>query len=170
MAAIKGENTSDYTLPPPDKKALQAWEIIKKLPNSTREEKIEIELENLKLFSGIEGFDEKELRGLAEKLVDRTRDFEARYHHRQAMNAASSRIERLRNVHVPTLVIHGGNDAVFPVAHGVATAQAIPNAKLVIIPAMGHVVCKHFEDQLVSLITEFHECPIANERSRAISF
>lgn len=42
-------------------------------------------------------------------------------------------------VHLPTLVIHGERDAVVPLAVGKATAAAISNAELVIIPGAGHV-------------------------------
>jgi pimeloyl-ACP methyl ester carboxylesterase len=130
---------------------------MKNVPSKTREEKIAKDLKNWKLCSGKEGFDEQEMRQLAENIMDRTRDTTARFNHWQALFASPSVIERLPNMRTPTLVIHGGSDVVLPPAHGVATAQAIPDAKCVVIPAMGHVVCKYFYDQLISLITEHHE-------------
>jgi pimeloyl-ACP methyl ester carboxylesterase len=39
---------------------------------------------------------------------------------------------------VPTLVLHGADDAMCDVSGGRATAAAIPGAELVIIDGMGH--------------------------------
>jgi pimeloyl-ACP methyl ester carboxylesterase len=55
-----------------------------------------------------------------------------------AIVASGSRKEALRSVLVPTLVIHGDADPLVPLAGGVETARAIPNAKLHIIRGMGH--------------------------------
>ncbi|MEL6877846.1 MAG: alpha/beta hydrolase [Pseudomonadota bacterium] len=48
------------------------------------------------------------------------------------------RTERLANVTAPTLVLHGEDDPLVKVEGGRATAQAIPDAKLVTIPGWGH--------------------------------
>jgi pimeloyl-ACP methyl ester carboxylesterase len=55
-----------------------------------------------------------------------------------AIFTSGSRKEALRSVPVPTLVIHGDADPLVPLAGGVETAQAIPDAKLHIIQGMGH--------------------------------
>jgi len=55
-----------------------------------------------------------------------------------AIVASASRKEVLRSVRLPALVIHGDADPLVPLAGGVETAQAIPNAKLHIIRGMGH--------------------------------
>ncbi len=39
---------------------------------------------------------------------------------------------------MPTVVIHGEDDPLIGVSGGKATAAAIPGAKLVLIPGMGH--------------------------------
>ena len=55
-----------------------------------------------------------------------------------AIVASASRKEALRFVPIPSLVIHGDADPLVPLAGGIETAQAIPNAKLHIIEGMGH--------------------------------
>ena len=45
----------------------------------------------------------------------------------------------LEDVAVPTLVVHGGRDAVSPLAHGRELAARIPGAELVVIEDAGHV-------------------------------
>jgi pimeloyl-ACP methyl ester carboxylesterase len=39
---------------------------------------------------------------------------------------------------LPTLVVHGAVDPLFPAEHGRALAAAIPGARLLEIPGMGH--------------------------------
>jgi pimeloyl-ACP methyl ester carboxylesterase len=55
-----------------------------------------------------------------------------------AILAAPSRVQRLGQLRVPTLVIHGDQDPLFPPECGRATATAIPGARLVAVPEMGH--------------------------------
>jgi proline iminopeptidase len=44
----------------------------------------------------------------------------------------------LKKITVPTLVLHGADDPLVPVAAGKDTARHIPNAALQIIAGMGH--------------------------------
>jgi pimeloyl-ACP methyl ester carboxylesterase len=55
-----------------------------------------------------------------------------------AIVAAPDRTAALRNVRVPTTVVHGTADPLVHVSGGKATARAIPGAELVLIPGMGH--------------------------------
>jgi pimeloyl-ACP methyl ester carboxylesterase len=55
-----------------------------------------------------------------------------------AIAADSHRAERLARVTAPTLVIHGRDDALIPVAAAHDLARRIPDARLEIIPGWGH--------------------------------
>jgi pimeloyl-ACP methyl ester carboxylesterase len=55
-----------------------------------------------------------------------------------ALMAQADRTEKLRQLSVPTVVIHGEADPLVDVSGGQATAAAIPNARLLIIEGMGH--------------------------------
>jgi len=55
-----------------------------------------------------------------------------------AARANGSRVELLRTIRVPCLVIHGLDDALVQPEHGRDTAANIPGASLVEIPGMGH--------------------------------
>ncbi len=57
-----------------------------------------------------------------------------------AIIASGNRTKALAGVKVPTLVIHGRPDPLVPVEGGIATAEAIPGAKLVILERMGHAL------------------------------
>lgn len=66
--------------------------------------------------------------------------------------ASGDRTERLRSVDVPTLVIHGADDAMCDVSGGMATAAAIPGAELVIIEGMGHDLPRALWPEIASRI------------------
>ena len=51
-----------------------------------------------------------------------------------------TRAVALPRITAPTLVIHGAADPLVPLACGVDTAQAIPNAVLHVIEGMGHAL------------------------------
>ena len=55
-----------------------------------------------------------------------------------AVVASGDRTVRLRELRVPTLVMHGTGDRMIDVSGGRATAAAIPDAKLVIFDGVGH--------------------------------
>jgi pimeloyl-ACP methyl ester carboxylesterase len=53
----------------------------------------------------------------------------------------------LATIKVPTLVMHGEDDALIPVADGKALAGAIPGANLILYPATGHIPMEEKADQ-----------------------
>jgi pimeloyl-ACP methyl ester carboxylesterase len=59
----------------------------------------------------------------------------------------------LTGVTVPTLVIHGALDPVFPLSGGDATAKAVPGARLLVIDDMGHELPEPLWPQLAAEIT-----------------
>ena len=50
------------------------------------------------------------------------------------------RTAELGKLKVPSLIIHGDEDPLIPLAGGKATAEAIPDAKFMIVKGMGHVL------------------------------
>lgn len=63
-----------------------------------------------------------------------------------------SRVQRLKSVNVPALVIHGNADPLVPVECGIDTAKHLPNATLEIIEGMGHDLPPQLIERLTSLI------------------
>jgi len=55
-----------------------------------------------------------------------------------AVAADTQRARELRGLRVPTLVVHGTDDPLLPIACGEDTAKRIPGARFVAIPGMGH--------------------------------
>lgn len=69
-----------------------------------------------------------------------------------AIGASGDRVELLKRVRVPTLVIHGTDDPLVPIACGRETAQLIPNAVMQEIDGMGHDLPDGLSDYLSGLI------------------
>ena len=63
-----------------------------------------------------------------------------------------SRVSRLKRLDRPTLVIHGREDPLVPVEHGIDTARHIPDAKLEIIEGMGHDIPPQLIDEITTMI------------------
>ena len=61
----------------------------------------------------------------------------------------------LHRIDVPTLLIWGDHDRMFPIAHALAYQKLIAGAKLVIIPECGHVPHVETPDAFVAAIESF---------------
>jgi len=79
---------------------------------------------------------------------------EAGKHHETAIKVSGSRYEELKNLDVPTLVIHGRADPLVPFEHGEKTAQLIPGAKTLYIDDLGHDIPLQFAAQMSDHIIE----------------
>jgi pimeloyl-ACP methyl ester carboxylesterase len=69
-----------------------------------------------------------------------------------AILAQPDRSRQLRDLRVPTLVIHGLKDKMVHVSGGRATAHAIPQAELLLVPGMGHDLPAELYDTFVEAI------------------
>jgi len=82
-------------------------------------------------------FDENAMRALVERDVARARDIEATLVNHYAMSFDGSARD-FASIKVPTLVVHGDHDPVFPLPHGQALRNAIPGATLLTLEGAGH--------------------------------
>ncbi len=69
-----------------------------------------------------------------------------------AILAQPDRGPRLRNLPLPALVIHGDADRMVHLSGGRATAAAMPNAELLVVPGMGHDLPRPLYDDIVDAI------------------
>ena len=81
-----------------------------------------------------------------------SRDGRRRQH--RAVRRARDRTEALGRVSVPTVVIHGTVDPMCHPSGGRATAEAIPGARLLLIPGMGHDLPPGAWPLLLSALTD----------------
>jgi pimeloyl-ACP methyl ester carboxylesterase len=89
---------------------------------------------------GSPGFppDEAELRAKVERAVRRSYRPDGWARQLLPIQSSGSRVRSLRRIRAPTLVMHGADDPLVPVAAGRHTAANIPGARLKIIPGWGH--------------------------------
>jgi pimeloyl-ACP methyl ester carboxylesterase len=125
-------------------------------PAITRDEVIQQRLRAVRVV-GSPGYssDENEVAARAGLAYDRGHDPGGIARQAVATVASGDRTERLQQLKVPTLVIHGVADRMCDVSGGRATAEAVPRADLVLIEGMGHDLPPGLRSQLAERIAEF---------------
>ena len=98
-------------------------------------------------------FDEDACRALVRRDVERARDIAALQNH-DAIADGDRSYPALSTITVPTLVIHGTADPMFPPQHGEALAAEIPGARLLLLDGAGHGVDRADWDAIVAAIVE----------------
>ncbi|MEV8098578.1 alpha/beta fold hydrolase [Kitasatospora sp. NPDC085879] len=91
------------------------------------------------LAGGRRPFDEAAARSLVRRDVERAHDIAAARNHDVLAEGEHTRAP-LSSITVPTLVIHGTADPMFPLPHGQALAERIPGARLLALEDAGHGV------------------------------
>ena len=99
-------------------------------------------------------FDEAEIRSLAERSYDRGINPVGVARQLVAILASGSRVDALRALRVPALVVHGVDDPLVPFAAGQDTAHAIPDAALLAIEGMGHDMPRPLWPRLIDAICD----------------
>jgi pimeloyl-ACP methyl ester carboxylesterase len=94
-------------------------------------------------------FDEQAGRTAADRAYDRSIDLMTTMTNHFLIDEGDPWRERLGELTVPTLVVHGTEDPVFPFAHALALAQEIPDAELVPLDGAGHEVAPADWDTVV---------------------
>lgn len=108
-------------------------------PDATAEDVVEATLIADRVWAGPKyPFDEAERRALIRRAYERAWRPDGVARQYQAVLASAGRAERLAEVKVPCLVIHGDGDVLLTVPHGRDIAERIPDAEFVVIEGMGH--------------------------------
>jgi pimeloyl-ACP methyl ester carboxylesterase len=105
------------------------------------ESREEVQEATVRLFQRIGGslqIDAEHLRKLVGEAHDRGMNPAGFLRQLAAVLAAEDRTEQLQKLRIPTVVIHGTEDPLVPLRAGRATAAAIPGARWVEVPGMGH--------------------------------
>jgi pimeloyl-ACP methyl ester carboxylesterase len=113
---------------------------------------------NTKVFEAIGSrglpFDNDRVRDMVARSYDRGHDPAGPGRQLGAIVASGDRTAELRTIRAPTLVIHGSKDRMVARSGGVATAKAIPSARLMTIEGMGHDLPEAAWPQLVPAIAD----------------
>ena len=98
---------------------------------------------------------EPELRALVERNVDRRWFPEGTGRQYLSVIASGDRVELLKTITAPTLVLHGEEDPLLPVECGRDVARTVPGAELQTWPGWGHDVPPGMIPALVERISSF---------------
>ena len=106
--------------------------------------------------------DETELKWRASAAYDRAYFPQGRLRHVAAIGRSGDRTDSLRSLRMPTVVIHGSDDPLVTESGGRATANAISDARLVILEGMGHFIPRELRSLIVQEV-------VANARRAQVS-
>lgn len=142
--------TGDPGLPPPTPEALEV--LVVPIPTE-RSAYIEGWLHVWNVLSGPR-FPVEEPLGRKWALMSHERGLNPNGFLRQmaAVMASGSRKGILRDIKVPTLVIHGDADPLVPLECGIDTADSIPGAQLRVIEGMGHTLPQALWPQVIEAV------------------
>ena len=107
---------------------------------SDRDAVIDYIVEGERPFAGSRPFDEAAIRAIAARVFDRTTNLASSITNHAGIDSGDRWRERLGEVSVPTLVIHGTEDPMYPYGNAVALAKEIPGAQLLALERVGHEV------------------------------
>ena len=127
---------------------------------SDRAAVVEYLVDSFRPYAGSGPFDEAGLRDVAERVVDRSRNVASGSNHFVAEPGAEpTRV--LGDLAAPTLVVHGAEDPLFPLAHGRALARLVPGAELLVLDHMGHELPRSTWDTVVPAVLAHTAAPPA---------
>jgi pimeloyl-ACP methyl ester carboxylesterase len=133
-----GDRDDDTPLPRPAPRVAATFDDPPPEPDwDDRDAVVDHLLATARAYAGSLGFDEARERRLATAMVDRTTDVRAATTNHMVAEGDPPPF-RLTDIRVPTLVMHGTDDPLFPFPHGEALAAGIPGASLVRLEGMGH--------------------------------
>jgi pimeloyl-ACP methyl ester carboxylesterase len=166
---LVGTSPGGPDLPPMSEEFLAHISGAKNPDWSDREAVIDHIIGMLQVFSGGSGhLDEAAMRDLVGHDVDRTVNVASSQMNHFSMGADEPVRDRLVEIGVPTLVIHGEEDPVFPLGHALAMEKEIPGAHLLALEQTGHELPPVVWDVVVPAILEHTSVGrLRHEKSRA---
>ena len=71
-----------------------------------------------------------------------------------AVGASPNRFSRLKEISMPTLIIHGTEDPLIPIDHGMSLVDNIPGAKKLILSGVGHEIPDELLTEIIPTISD----------------
>ena len=123
--------------------------------NATQEELIAMRMRNYRVIGGpTQPMPEEMLREMARRTVERCPDRTGSKRHLAATQATGSLRRILRDIHVPTLIIHGLQDPLIAARRARQLHRGIHGSKLLLLEGMGHNLPPRLMPQIAQAIIE----------------
>lgn len=151
IMSTPGAGLEDENLSPPTESLMQG--MMKSMEHNMKGEYLEgLVCIYRELIGSRYPFDEEKFREGAKAIMDHGHNpFPG---HGAAVSSSPHRKDRLKEISLPTLVIHGTEDAILPFDHGQALADGIPNAQLMVLEGVGHEIPEQMTEQITSRMIE----------------
>jgi pimeloyl-ACP methyl ester carboxylesterase len=148
---------------------LRVYPIFMRRPADHREGAIESTISTFRLIrSPGFPFEEEELRRMAQLAYDRGYNPAGTARQLAAILAAGDRVQELRRITAPTVVIHGTRDRMVRPSGGRETAKAIRGSRLVEIEGMGHDLPRELWDRIIgAIVSNIERTDAATRRAAA---
>ena len=130
------------------------WIFTTATPSAPQEAFVDYAVRSHRSIAGERYVDEQHARAVAEQVLARGPRPNGTARQLAAIQADGDRSERLATLRVPTLVVHGDADSMIDVSGGEDTAAAVPGARLVIVPELGHSVPRELSAELAAMLVE----------------
>jgi len=122
---------------------------------SNRREAVAYLVEDTRLVAGTaRAFDEAETKAFIERDFDRSGGYLSATNHSVLFDIGKAWQNRLHEIKVPLLVLHGTADPIFPLEHGAVLSEMVAGARLVKLEGGGHELNPAHWDQIVGAIDE----------------
>jgi pimeloyl-ACP methyl ester carboxylesterase len=147
------EDENPFSLPLPTREFADALLKIGPLPQ-TQEGLIRYMLSIWSAYNGKGlAYDKTSWSSLAQIWLEKSTNLSASYHHRLAVNSSPpSREKELKNLSIPTLIVHGFLDPFFAIEHAYALQKIINSSTLLVIEKMGHLFHEAFFEQVANAV------------------
>jgi pimeloyl-ACP methyl ester carboxylesterase len=134
------DRVDDSPLPPPEPRLAELEQGEDDLDWTDQDAVVDRMVEVHRTYAGSLGIDEDRVRSISRQVVERTHDVAASVtnHWLVVGGGDDGPAHTMAEIDAPTLVMHGTDDPLFPLAHGEALAREIRGARLVRLQGMGH--------------------------------
>lgn len=146
-------SSGDRHLPPPKPEVLNFF-FAPRPENETLQNKIERHVEQYRIYNHPNDLDEDEARAICQLAYERANHPNGNTRQMLAMMHAEPRGEALKSLRVPTLILHGDYDPVFPPEHAKFLHDAISGSKILIHKDLGHGLPRRLFPELSESMTK----------------
>ncbi len=155
MQATMGLPVTNSPLPPPGEHFLNYIKNSTESPPTSKDEIAANIIDGWRLtYAGARAFPEAEVHNAMRLSEARSSNDVTPMNHALATNASQDRLELVKKISMPTLVIHGKHDPCLPLEHGKYLSDNIPNSSLLVLD-MGHSFMWQWDSEIAKEIINF---------------
>jgi len=151
-SSLFGANENDRNLPEMDPNLFKYHAKGTTLDWSNEEAVVDYLVEGAKMLCGSKHiFDEERVRKQTTQDFKRANNLLSMFNH-STLTGIDFYEDKIKEIKVPTLVIHGTEDTILPYEHGLALVNELPNSMLLTLEGTGHEIHSDDWDKIINAI------------------